>query len=183
MQWSLVTGYEGIDSSVKGQGRKLFNHFAYGFDRVKFVEELSERGHNYLTRLLKIHDYRTAANECKESNGTSWKSFHTASSTSTHATVLFRAGFDVGLCYRSAPKRKTSAKLAKIDNIRSKQKTKRELVNRLTNNTDNELAERRKLAVVMEDINETAPRKFKEVNSFVLLARLCCFIRFNIIKQ
>ena len=159
LQWSLVTGYEGVDRSMKGQGRKVFNHFAYGFDRVQFVEELSEHGHNYLTRLLKIHDYRKAANECKKANGTSLLSFHTASNTTTHATVLFRAGFDVGLCYRSAPKRKTSAKLAKLNNFWSKQKTKRELVSRLTDITDDELVEWSNLAGVMEDINETAPRK------------------------
>ena len=164
--WSLVSGYEGTDPTISSRGRDVFNHYVLDIGRETFVKELRFHKHNYLTRLLKIRDYREADKRCSAAEGSNLLDYYDASNVTVHCKMLFRAGFELDRSF-SLPPKGPARKKRKLLNLQGSSSGSHQEVSSsevsfqstLSDITDSELARWSKIGDIVYDIDETAPRK------------------------
>ena len=164
--WSRVSGYEGIDPTISSRGRDGFNHYELDIGREPFVNELKFHKHNYLTRLLKIRDYREADKKFSDAEGSKLLDYYDDSNVTVHCKMLFRAGFDLDRSF-SLPPNEPSRKNRKLLNLQGSSNGSHQEVssnNKSFQSTlsaiiDSQLARWSKIGDLIYDIDETAHRK------------------------
>ena len=152
VRWSIVSGYEGLDVYLAGRGTKLLNNFVLDVDRTRLIIDIRTLGHAYVTRLLKVRDYRIAALKFEREGGKSLLDHYKASNATVHLKMMFRANYNLDDCLARVSKRGPGAS----SSSRFKSKTKIDQGLGLTDMTAAEQREWRRVEGVLDDVNETA---------------------------
>ena len=97
--WACVTGYEALDPRFDNghRGMRVLNEFALGIRRNEILKELKTKTHYEVLRLLRIRDYRRAA-EKAAANDNPLPNEIVETDVTTHVKVLYLACYDLKQC-------------------------------------------------------------------------------------